>query len=54
LIIKFYRIVRDKIEEGDERKECDFCGRRFLDEAFEKHIVICEKVFIKRRKEFNS
>ncbi|CDW74552.1 UNKNOWN [Stylonychia lemnae] len=48
------KIVRDKIEEGDERQECDLCGRRFNEESFQKHIIICEKVFIKRRKEFNA
>lgn len=49
-----FRIVRDKIDEGDERQECDHCGRRFNEEAYQKHIMICEKVFIKRRKEFNA
>jgi hypothetical protein len=29
------------------------CGRRFNEEAYPKHISICEKVFIKKRKEFN-
>jgi CRISPR/Cas system-associated protein Cas10 (large subunit of type III CRISPR-Cas system) len=48
------KIVREKIEEGDERQECDHCGRRFNEEAFQKHIIVCEKVFIKRRKEFNA
>jgi transposase-like protein len=48
------RIVRDKIEEGDERHECDACGRRFNEESYPKHRVICEKVFIKKRKEFNA
>jgi hypothetical protein len=28
------KIVREKIEEGDERQECDHCGRRFNEEAF--------------------
>jgi hypothetical protein len=46
--------VREKIEEGDERQECDHCGRRFEEEAYLKHIGVCEKVFIKRRKEFNA
>jgi DNA-directed RNA polymerase subunit RPC12/RpoP len=38
----------------DSRKECEHCGRRFNEEFFEKHNVVCEKVFIKRRKPFNS
>lgn len=47
------KIVREQIEEGDERAECELCGRRFASEAYEKHIKICEKVFMKKRKEFN-
>lgn len=46
--------MRDKIEEGDDRQECDHCGRRFNEEAFNKHIIVCDKVFIKRRREFNA
>ena len=38
----------------DLRKECEHCGRRFNEEVYEKHFIICEKVFIKRRKPFNS
>lgn len=49
-----YRIVRDHIEEGDDRTECQLCGRRFAAESFEKHSKVCEKVFIKKRKEFNT
>jgi len=48
------KIIRDKVEEGDERKECEQCGRRFNDESFIKHTSICLKVFIKKRKEFNA
>ena len=33
--------------------ECETCGRRFNEEAYQKHIQVCEKVFIKKRKEFN-
>ena len=33
-----YRIIRDHIEEGDERQECETCGRRFNEEAYLKHI----------------
>lgn len=38
----------------DKRVECEHCGRRFNHEIFERHFIICEKVFIKRRKIFNS
>jgi len=46
--------VREKIEEGDDRKECGSCGRRFSEEAFPKHVTVCEKVFMKKRKEFSA
>jgi hypothetical protein len=46
--------VRENVDESDERKECDHCGRRFGEEAYLKHISVCEKVFIKKRKEFNT
>ena len=49
-----YRIVRDKVDENDSRMECQKCCRRFNEEAYQKHIIICEKVFFKRRKEFNA
>jgi hypothetical protein len=39
---------------SDPRLECDHCGRAFLEQALVKHAEICEKVFIKRRKVFNS
>jgi len=45
------KVVRDP---SDSRLECDHCGRAFLEPAHLKHIEICEKVFIKRRKVFNS
>jgi hypothetical protein len=38
----------------DPRKECEHCGRRFNPEIFERHQNVCEKVFFKRRKPFNS
>lgn len=46
--------MRDYVDESDDRKECDLCGRRFNEEAIVKHTAICEKVFIKRRKEFEA
>lgn len=42
------------MDEGDTRLECQHCGRRFQEEAFLKHAQVCEKVFMKRRKEFNA
>ena len=46
--------MRENVDENDTRKECDHCGRRFNEEALPKHIQICEKVFMKKRKEFNT
>ena len=34
--------------------ECGTCGRSFKEEAYEKHSKICEKVFVKKRKIFNT
>jgi len=42
------------VDEDDKRAECEHCGRRFNEEAIAKHITVCEKVFIKKRKEFNA
>ena len=33
---------------------CPHCGRSFNSNAFSKHIKICEKVFLKKRKAYNS
>jgi hypothetical protein len=35
-------------------EECPTCGRKFNENAFEKHVKICEEVFVKKRKAFNS
>ena len=34
-------------------QECPSCNRKFNEKAFEKHVKICQDVFIKKRKEFN-
>ncbi|CAD7924300.1 unnamed protein product [Amoebophrya sp. A120] len=38
--------------EGD-RIPCPHCGRRFARKPLEKHVKVCQKVFMKKRKEFN-
>lgn len=34
--------------------ECESCGRRFVESAYEKHSSICQKVFASKRKAFDS
>lgn len=36
--MKSKKIFRDKIDEDDERIECETCGRRFNEEPYNKHI----------------
>lgn len=40
--------------EGEERFECDSCGRKFVREALEKHRNVCQKVFNEKRSQFDS
>ena len=42
----------DEYEEDDngEKQECPDCGRQFKEKAYAKHIKICKKVFMKKRK----
>jgi hypothetical protein len=35
-------------------RECPDCGRKFNETAFERHVKICKKVFIEKRKAFDS
>ena len=41
-------------EEGEEKGTCSHCGRNFVLNALEKHERICQKVFQKKRKAFNT
>lgn len=34
--------------------KCVDCGRKFNEKALDRHIKICKKVFVEKRKEFNS
>lgn len=48
-----------KIVYNGENKEivlykCDDCGRNFNENALEKHIKICKKVFLQKRNKFDS
>lgn len=35
-------------------RQCPDCGRKFNEVAYEKHVKICKKVFLEKRKEFDS
>jgi len=39
---------------GEALSECGNCGRRFRQEALTRHAKICEKVFLQKRKAFDS
>ena len=48
-------MTADQIDEADEiTKPCPHCGRSFNQNAFNKHVKICQKVFQKKRKVFNT
>mmetsp|Transcript_2681 Transcript_2681/g.4125 ORF Transcript_2681/g.4125 Transcript_2681/m.4125 type:complete len:464 (+) Transcript_2681:156-1547(+) len=38
----------------EDRVQCPDCERKFAPEAFEKHAKVCQKVFMTKRKTFNS
>lgn len=44
----------DAIADIGELIECPDCGRRFNSGPYEKHVKICAKVFLKKRKVFDS
>ena len=33
--------------------ECDSCGRKFNETAFDRHVKVCKKVFVDKRKKFD-
>lgn len=41
-------------EEEVEQVECPDCGRKFNPSSYEKHVKICKKVFMQKRKKFDS
>lgn len=47
----------NKTKPGDneeERLECPHCKRRFIEESYEKHVNICDKVFQDKRNKFDT
>lgn len=47
-------IPDDVGEEGGPQMECPDCGRKFNPIPYQKHIKICAKVFLQKRKVFDS
>ena len=47
-------LPNDAIADIGELIECPDCGRRFNSGPYEKHVRICAKVFLKKRKVFDS
>lgn len=41
-------------DDGAERLECPTCGRKFKEEALMKHEKVCKKVFVQKRKVFDT
>ena len=41
-------------DESSPTSPCPHCGRNFNSQALIKHVKICEKVFLKKRKAFNT
>ena len=41
-------------DEYIQQRQCPDCGRSFNEPAFERHTKICKKVFLEKRKTFNS
>ena len=41
-------------QENSPTSPCPHCGRSFNSQALTKHVKICEKVFLKKRKAFNT
>ena len=44
----------DDAEEDNQGEECETCGRKFNIESYSRHIKICKKVFVNKRKAFNA
>jgi len=44
----------DEEDDGGPLVPCPDCGRKFKEKAFEKHAKICKKVFMQKRKAFDS
>jgi hypothetical protein len=41
-------------DEDSSMQQCKSCGRSFNYEPYTRHIKICKRVFVNKRKEFDS
>lgn len=52
------KIINDEIAEDDddtgEKQQCSDCQRFFKPESYAKHVKICKKVFMRKRKKFDT
>jgi len=44
----------DELDDGGPLVPCPDCGRKFKEDRLDRHIKICQKVFVQKRKQFNS
>lgn len=51
---KGYNMMMDLGDSSEHMRACPSCGRTFNPKPFEKHVKICKKVFVNKRKEFNT
>jgi hypothetical protein len=40
--------------DGEDRLECNSCGRKFKEDVLPKHAKVCKKVFVQKRKAFDT
>lgn len=52
--IKSIKSPKPEVSDSSERIQCQYCERKFAQEALEKHEKVCIKVFQTKRKEFNT
>lgn len=39
---------------GGDLSQCPSCGRSFNENAYHRHVKVCKKVFVQKRKVFNA
>ena len=49
-----FEAVQDDGPTSSDTIACPDCGRSFVQESYQKHVKICKKVFVNKRKQFDS